>query len=134
LIKEKTIVKHKYNNGVMILDFKEDSWLERVAAKNSLKSLFICFFPSNFKAYFCTAIRNLSYFCTPKNHTVDNNKTKSEKLQMEDILIPNAELSAFTIEMDDATTKILKETEQKQDEVLKLKEVDEERLRMVVQL
>ena len=55
-------------------------------------------------------------------------------MQLEDILIPNAQLSAFTIELNEDTTKLIRETQQKQDEVLKLKEVNEERLRMVVQL
>ena len=59
---------------------------------------------------------------------------KSEqKLQMADILVKDAVLSAFALELS-AVEKLLQETEQRQDDVLKLKEIDEEQLRMVVQL
>lgn len=121
------------SNSGTILGFKEKgAW--KAKDKKSLKSLLICLRPYNFKAHFRILIRKLSYFCTPKNSLVDNKKSNSEKLQMEDILIPNAALDAFVIEMDVPTTKYFEEIEKKQNEVLKLKEVNEERLRMVVQL
>jgi len=65
---------------------------------------------------------------------VENKPNTTGKLQMADILVANAKLSAFVLTMDENTRMIIDETKQKQDEVLKLKEVNEERLRMVVQL
>lgn len=59
---------------------------------------------------------------------------KSEKLQMGDILINDAQLSAFDIEENAATKKFIEETQKRQEDVLKLKEVAEERLRMIVRL
>lgn len=121
-----------YNNGT-ILGSKRMG--DKVGNnKKMMKSLLICLRAFNFKAHFLIIIRKVSYFCTPKNCTVDKKKSNSEKLQMEDILIPNAALDAFIIEMDVPTTKYFEGIEKKQNEVLKLKEVNEERLRMVVQL
>lgn len=115
-----------YNNIVLDLSVGK--------GKKNLKSLLICGLSSTFKIYLCTLAQKLHYFRNPKNRAVDKSQTKSEKLQMEDILIPHAVLTAFIVALDEATTKILEETEKKQDEVLKLKEVDEEQLRTVVQL
>jgi hypothetical protein len=118
----------------MILEFtREKVPFSTDKAKKGLKSLIFCLMPLNFKEYFRTTISKPFNFCTPKIYTVDKKTIKSEKLQMKDILIPDAVLSAFVIEMDDPTKKFLEETEKKQEEVLKLKEVNEERLRMVVQ-
>ena len=79
-------------------------------------------------------IASPTYFGKLKNLSVEPKQNQPYQLQLDDILIPNAQLSAFVIEMDEHTTKLIQETHQKQDEVLKLKEVNEETLRMVVQL
>ena len=56
-------------------------------------------------------------------------------LQVTQILVENAKLSAVKLSDSNPTvTKMISDTKQKQAEVLKLKEVDQERLRMVVQL
>jgi hypothetical protein len=122
------------NTGIILAFKGAEGCCEGGEVRKGLKSLLIWVRAPNFKQYCHIVIRKVSYFCTPKKITVENNPNISGKLQMTDILVANAVLSAFTIEMDDNTTKFLKETEQKQDEVLKLKEVNEERLRMVVQL
>lgn len=58
-----------------------------------------------------------------------------EKLQVNQILVKDAKLSAVQLNETNVTvTNLINETKQKQAEVLKLKEVDQERLRMVVQL
>lgn len=58
-----------------------------------------------------------------------------EKLEVSQILVSGAELSAEKLnEKNQTVTKLIDETKQKQAEILKLKEVDQERLRMVVQL
>lgn len=58
-----------------------------------------------------------------------------EKLQVTQILVKDAKLSAVKLNETNVTvTNLINETKQKQAEVLKLKEVDQERLRMVVQL
>ena len=57
------------------------------------------------------------------------------KLQASQILVKDAKLTVVKLQEADATvTKLIDETKQKQAEVLKLKEVDQDRLRMVVQL
>lgn len=58
-----------------------------------------------------------------------------EKLHVTQILVKGAKLKA--VKLSDANSTVIKfinATKQKQSEVLKLKEVDQERLRMVVQL
>lgn len=58
-----------------------------------------------------------------------------KKLHADNILVENAKLEAVKLSETNATTsKLIDDTKQKQAEILKLKEVDEERLRMVVQL
>lgn len=58
-----------------------------------------------------------------------------EKLQVTQILVKDAKLTAVKLSESSTTvTKLIDETKQKQAEVLKLKEVNQERLRMVVQL
>jgi len=58
-----------------------------------------------------------------------------KKLQITQILVKGAKLNAVKLdEANRAVTKIINATKQRQTEVLKLKEVDQERLRMVVQL
>lgn len=58
-----------------------------------------------------------------------------EKLQVNQILVKDARLSAVKLNETNVTVaSLINETKQKQAEVLKLKEVDQERLRMVVQL
>ena len=122
------------NIGTVFAFEGREGSLQEAQARKRLKSLLMWDVAHNFKHYCRRILRKVSYFCTPKKIIVENNLNISDKLQMADILVANAELSAFTIEMNADTTKFLKETEQKQDEVLKLKEVNEERLRMVVQL
>lgn len=57
------------------------------------------------------------------------------KLPVTQILVKNAKLSAVKLcETNPTITKLISETRQKQADVLKLKEVDQDRLRMVVQL
>jgi len=65
---------------------------------------------------------------------VDNKKDQPQKLQMNDILIPDAVLTSFIIELNDEVKKFIEETQKKQEQVLKLKEVSEEQLRKVVML
>lgn len=90
--------------------------------------------PAIFKLY-CKKLYVNYRICTlPKKIIVENKPNTTGKLQMADILVANAKLSAFVLTMDENTRMIIDETKQKQDEVLKLKEVNEERLRMVVQL
>jgi hypothetical protein len=56
-------------------------------------------------------------------------------LQVNQILVQDAKLEAIIIsDTDHSVKKLIDETKQKQVEILKLKEVDQERLRMVVQL
>ncbi len=58
-----------------------------------------------------------------------------EKLHATNILVKNAKLAAVKLnEANVAATKLIDKTKQKQTEILKLKEVDQEKLRMVVQL
>ena len=77
--------------------------------------------------YFCTSFQSLLYFYT--------NVFRMGKLQVTQILVENAKLSAVKLsETNPTILKMISETKQKQANVLKLKEVDQERLRMVVQL
>ena len=58
-----------------------------------------------------------------------------KKIQVNQILVKDATLAAVKLNDTNITvTNLINETKQKQVEVLKLKEVDLERLRMVVQL
>lgn len=58
-----------------------------------------------------------------------------EKLQLENILVKDANLQAFRVKDTDLEVKrLFEQTKENQAKVLKLKEVDQERLRMVVQL
>lgn len=117
-----------------MFECKENGWPRVTRAKKKVKSLLFCLAPSTFSKTVNTAILQSSYYCTPKNYTVEKNKTNFEPFQMEDILLPNAKLDVFVIELNESTKEFLENTEKKQDEVLKFKEVNEERLRMVVQL
>ena len=57
------------------------------------------------------------------------------KIEISHILVRDAKLSADKLnDKSQAVAKLIDETKKKQAEVLKLKEVDQERLRMVVQL
>lgn len=121
----------------MILAFRKKTGLfEGCFFKKEPKSLFISFLAYNFKAYLLFTICQLLYCYISKKITVENknNNAQPQKLQMNDILIPNAKLSAFEIEMNEGTKKLIEETQRKQDEALKRKEVNEEQLRKVVQL
>jgi len=60
-------------------------------------------------------------------------KSTSEVFQISDILLPNAELKAFKMEMNDEIVQFFQDIEQQQENVLKLKKVNEDRLRMIVQ-
>lgn len=81
---------------------------------------------------------NNVYICTPYNLKLYNCIKlvfKMEKLQINQILVKDAKLSAVKLnETNTTVTNLINETKQKQVEVLKLKEVDQERLRMIVQL
>ena len=58
-----------------------------------------------------------------------------EKLLESQILVKDAKLEAVKLDENNLTvSRIIDETKQKQIEILKLKEVDQDRLRMVVQL
>ena len=58
-----------------------------------------------------------------------------EKLQAKDILIKDANLKAVRFNDSNITIiKLIEETNQKQADVLKLKEIDQEKLNMVIQL
>lgn len=57
-----------------------------------------------------------------------------EKLQTSQILVPEAKLSAQKLENTSDVRKFIEDTRQKQAEVLKLKEGDQNRLKEVVQL
>lgn len=61
--------------------------------------------------------------------------TNLNQFRMEDILLPDVRLETFIINLEDETTKkILDISNRQQEEVLKLKEVNEEQLRIVVKL
>jgi hypothetical protein len=58
-----------------------------------------------------------------------------EKLQLSQILVKDTKLSA--LKLDDSDKRVInfiEGTKKKQEEVLKLKNIDQDRLRMVVQL
>ena len=58
-----------------------------------------------------------------------------EQIQVNQILVKDAKLAAVKLnETNVAVINLVNKTKQKQVEVLKLKDVDHERLRMVVQL
>lgn len=58
-----------------------------------------------------------------------------EKIKITQILMENAKLTAVKLSTTDKNVeKLISDTKQKQADVLKLKEVDQERLKMVVQL
>lgn len=104
------------------------------SAKNSPKGLNLWNLGHTFKKCYHTAgsIRNI--FSTFKNKTVKEELKKSEnKIQMSDILKEGAELRAFALGLDEVR-ELLKATELKQQQVRKMKEVNEEQLRMVVKL
>lgn len=57
------------------------------------------------------------------------------KLTLSSILVKNAELKSHSINAEDKkASEFIQETKRKQEEILKLKEVNQENLRMVVQL
>ena len=107
------------------LDFK------RYSAKKMKKSLFRSYSAYNFKEFLMMLCHAVSVHS--KKITVKKNNHQPQKLQMNDILIPGALLSAFVIEADEKTKKIIEESQKKQDEALKRKEINEEELRKVVQ-
>ncbi len=57
-----------------------------------------------------------------------------EMILKSDILVQNAVLMAIKLEESNEILEKLEETQQKQEEVLKLKSVDQDSLKMVVQL
>ena len=57
-----------------------------------------------------------------------------EKLQASKILIKGAKLRAQKLEVNARITKLIEETNKKQTAVLKLKDVDQDLLKVVVQL
>ena len=58
----------------------------------------------------------------------------SEQLMTAEILVKGQTLASFRLEMNEQTMKILDNAKEKQHKMLKLKEVNEELLRMVVKL
>jgi hypothetical protein len=68
----------------------------------------------------------ISIFLTKQNFIMD-------KLQISEILVKGAKLEAVKLN-EKNVAQLIDETKQKQAEVLKLKEVDQESLKMVVQL
>lgn len=126
---------NEIHNSGTVLAFKGSKGSRK--EQNSGETPISLFFwrPTTIFSWYCfTIIKLIAYFCTFKKIFVEDNLIKSEKkLQMTDIFIKDAVLSAFAMELS-AVEKLLQETEQRQDVVLKLKEIDEEQLRMVVQL
>lgn len=57
-----------------------------------------------------------------------------EKLQLSQILLPGAEIKPVKLRQSAALQKAIEETMELQDEILKLKNVDQETLKLVVQL
>jgi len=57
-----------------------------------------------------------------------------EKLQISQILLPGAEIKAVKLRQSAAVKQAIEETMKLQDEILKLKNVDQETLKLVVQL
>ncbi|HGE5777719.1 hypothetical protein [Flavobacterium psychrophilum] len=57
-----------------------------------------------------------------------------EKLSLTQILIKDAKLQVVKLTENVAFTKLIDETRKKQEEILKLKQVNQESLRLVVQL
>lgn len=58
-----------------------------------------------------------------------------EKLQASQILIKGAKLTPVKLDESDETIKeLMNETRRRQDDIIKLKEVDEDRLRMIIKL
>ena len=57
-----------------------------------------------------------------------------EKLSLTQILIKDAKLPVVKLDGNPSDTKLIDETKKKQEEILKLKEVNQENLRLVVQL
>ncbi|WP_158557132.1 hypothetical protein [Mucilaginibacter conchicola] len=57
-----------------------------------------------------------------------------EKLQLSQILVPGAEIKAVKLKQTAAVRKAIEDTMLLQDEILKLKNVDQETLKLVVQL
>jgi hypothetical protein len=58
-----------------------------------------------------------------------------QELKIYQILVKNAKLAATKLDENSLSiTKLIDETKKKQNEILKLKEVNQETLRMVVQL
>lgn len=63
---------------------------------------------------------------------MEKTNIQSVKLQMTDILIPGAKLTGFDIVMNEETKKFFDQVKKKQEDVLKLKEVNEEQLRTII--
>lgn len=57
-----------------------------------------------------------------------------EKLSLTQILIKDAKLQVVKLSDNASAVKLIDETRKKQEEILKLKEVSQENLRLVVQL
>lgn len=98
--------------------------------QNSIKS----WYSACFMLPFCILNASSNLFLHPQRAIVEKNTNKPDKLRMEDILIPNAALRVFTITMDETTKQLIQETQKKQEDILKLKEVNEDQLRLVVKL
>ena len=57
-----------------------------------------------------------------------------EKITLSQILIKGAKLQVEKLNVNPSIAKLIDDTRKKQEEVLKLKEINQENLRMVVQL
>jgi hypothetical protein len=103
--------------------------------KKTVKSFDFTGTATIFKRYSQLTKCLVSYICVPKNKLVVQPTYISDQLQMDDILVENAQLTAFLIDVnDEEIQKLIQQTTEEQQKILKLKEVKEECLRMVVQL
>ena len=57
-----------------------------------------------------------------------------EKITLSQILIKGAKLQVEKLSVNPSIAKLIDDTKKKQEEILKLKEINQENLRMVVQL
>ena len=124
--------KNTHNTGT-VLAFEERK-AEKAGNRVKTPKFLLFRTPATIFSQYCfTIIRRLAYFCNLKKNFVEENLKSDNQLQMADIFVKDAVLSAFALELS-AVEKLLQETDQRQDYVLKLKEIDDEQLRMVVQL
>jgi len=129
------LMSNQANNTGTVLAFNAVNTVKgRRKSKFSYKGLTLWKLGHTFKRCYHFAGSIIIIFSTFKKNSVTEELKKSEnKIQMSDILIEGAVLRAFALELDEVR-ELLKATELKQQEVRKMKEVNEEQLRMVVKL